>query len=85
MKKGGDGYFQNSGGSWLKGGVKKFREFWTLDEAMIIEYALCRVFISTYCLLERFYMFNVNLPNKTFRCIITFILASLRKLKFHVT
>ena len=23
--KGGKGYFQNSGGSWLKGGVKKFR------------------------------------------------------------
>ena len=24
-KGGGEGYFQNSGGSWLKGGVKKFR------------------------------------------------------------
>ena len=33
-QKGGKGYFQNSGGSWLKGGVKKFRGVWTLDEAM---------------------------------------------------
>ena len=30
----GKGYFQNSGGSWLEGGVKKFRGVWTLDEAM---------------------------------------------------
>ena len=36
--QGGQGYFQNSGGSWLKGpgGVEKFRGggSWTLDEAM---------------------------------------------------
>ena len=36
-QKEGKGYFQNSGGTWLKGGVKKFRVrwwVWTLDEAM---------------------------------------------------
>ena len=34
--EGGEGYFQNSAGSWLKGGVKKLRwgGVWTLDEAM---------------------------------------------------
>ena len=32
----GEGYFQNLGGSWLKGGVKKFRGVWTLDEAMVL-------------------------------------------------
>ena len=36
--KRGKGYFQNSEGSWLKGGVKKFRGVWTLDEAMGLRY-----------------------------------------------
>ena len=36
MVKRGKGYFQNSGESWLKEGVKKFRGVWTLDEAMTI-------------------------------------------------
>ena len=42
MVKRGEGYFQNSGGSWLKGGVKKFRGVWTLDEAMRITDAMGR-------------------------------------------
>ena len=39
MVKRGEGiFFENSGGSWLKGGVKKFRGgrgVWNLDEAMV--------------------------------------------------
>ena len=40
------GYFQNSGGSWLKGGVNKFRGVWTLDEAMAINVDLKHVIIQ---------------------------------------
>ena len=35
MSLGGKGYFQNPGGSWLKGGIKKFGEVSTMDEAMV--------------------------------------------------
>ena len=31
---GGKGIFSKFKGGWLKGGVKKFRGVWTLDEAM---------------------------------------------------
>ena len=58
--QGGQGYFQNSGGSWLKGpgGVEKFRGggSWTLDEAM----GHISLFnFLTYCqrLMNKFYYF----------------------------
>ena len=45
---GGKGYFQNSGGSWLKGGVEKFWGVWTLDEAMfLIKESYCVQMLST--------------------------------------
>ena len=56
VKRGGGrakGYFQNSGGSWLKGGVKKFRGVWTLDEAM--EQILFSTFYATLFIVSQKY------------------------------